>query len=122
MPAFDGTGPRGYGPRTGRGFGYCGAGYHRHRGFRRGYHRHGFGPGYGPAYGRGFGPGYGPAYGPGYGRGYGRFWDAEPGPYYGPAQDRPVDEKAYLEEQAELLKAELSEIEKRMNELEQTEE
>ena len=23
MPAFDGTGPRGQGPRTGRGLGYC---------------------------------------------------------------------------------------------------
>ena len=26
MPRFDGTGPMGYGPRTGRGFGPCGDG------------------------------------------------------------------------------------------------
>jgi len=31
MPAFDGTGPQGMGPLTGRGFGPCG------RGFRRGW-------------------------------------------------------------------------------------
>jgi hypothetical protein len=36
MPFFDGTGPQGYGSRTGRGFGPCGWGY----GFgRRGYGR-----------------------------------------------------------------------------------
>ena len=33
MPRFDGSGPMGYGPMTGRGFGPCG------RGFRRGYGR-----------------------------------------------------------------------------------
>lgn len=27
MPRFDGTGPLGYGPRTGRGFGPCGRGF-----------------------------------------------------------------------------------------------
>ena len=27
MPRFDGTGPGGYGPMTGRGFGPCGRGY-----------------------------------------------------------------------------------------------
>ena len=29
MPAFDGTGPRGFGPMTGRGFGSCGYRYRR---------------------------------------------------------------------------------------------
>ena len=33
MPGFDRTGPTGYGPMTGRGFGPCG--YGRGRGFRR---------------------------------------------------------------------------------------
>lgn len=33
MPGFDGTGPRGRGPMTGRGMGSCG------RGYRRGYGR-----------------------------------------------------------------------------------
>ena len=40
MPGQDKTGPQGYGPRTGRGFGPCG------EGFRRGYGR-GCGRGYG---------------------------------------------------------------------------
>ncbi len=35
MPNFDRTGPRGMGPMTGRGMGYCGRG----RGFGRGYGR-----------------------------------------------------------------------------------
>jgi len=33
MPKFDGTGPRGMGPRTGRGFGPCGRGFGLRRGF-----------------------------------------------------------------------------------------
>jgi len=45
MPRFDGTGPMGYGPLTGRGFGPCGRG----PGFRRGYGR-GFGRGFGFRY------------------------------------------------------------------------
>jgi len=38
MPRFDGTGPMGQGPRTGRGMGPCGGGlgYGRGRGFGRG--------------------------------------------------------------------------------------
>ena len=43
MPRFDGTGPLGQGPRTGRGMGYCGGG----RGM-------GWGRGYGCGYGRMF--------------------------------------------------------------------
>ncbi len=35
MPGFDGTGPQGFGPRTGRGLGPCGSGFGR--GFGRGY-------------------------------------------------------------------------------------
>lgn len=44
MPGFDGTGPRGQGPMTGWGAGYCGS---------RGFRRLGGVPGYG--YGRGRG-------------------------------------------------------------------
>ncbi|MCK9186947.1 MAG: DUF5320 domain-containing protein [Candidatus Colwellbacteria bacterium] len=36
MPYFNGTGPDGYGPGTGRGLGPCGAGMARGRGFGRG--------------------------------------------------------------------------------------
>ena len=39
MPRFDGTGPCGFGPMTGRGMGCCGAGYGRGRGFDRDYYR-----------------------------------------------------------------------------------
>lgn len=42
MPKFDGTGPQGQGPRTGRGFGPCGGGM-----------------GCGGGLGRGFGQGFG---------------------------------------------------------------
>jgi hypothetical protein len=49
MPNFDGTGPRGQGPMTGRGLGPCGRG--RRLGFWGGYGM-GFGGGYG--YGRRF--------------------------------------------------------------------
>lgn len=42
MPRFDGTGPTGQGPRTGRGLGPCGRGM-------------GYGCGYGGSYGGGYG-------------------------------------------------------------------
>jgi len=35
MPAFDGTGPQGKGPLTGRGMGRCGGGQGKGRGFGR---------------------------------------------------------------------------------------
>jgi len=39
MPSFDGTGPCGEGPMTGRGMGFCGGRFRRGRsfGFRRGF-------------------------------------------------------------------------------------
>lgn len=42
MPGFNGTGPLGYGPRTGRGMGPCGAGMGWRRGWGRGIDRFGF--------------------------------------------------------------------------------
>ena len=42
MPGYDGTGPLGQGPMTGRGLGPCGRGLVFRRGFGRGYGR-GFG-------------------------------------------------------------------------------
>jgi len=44
MPKFDGTGPTGRGPMTGRGMGPCGAGYGYERGYGMGFGR---GGGYG---------------------------------------------------------------------------
>ncbi len=98
MPGYDGTGPVGMGPGTGGGFGPCGAG----RG-RAGW----FGRGYGRGMGRGFG------------RGFRCMWQTEPGPFYGPAAVSPEDEKAYLIEQKEMLRTELEQMEKRIEELEQ---
>ena len=37
MPGFDGTGPSGEGPMTGRGLGYCRGFFRRGRGFGRGF-------------------------------------------------------------------------------------
>ncbi len=88
--------------------------------------RHWYGPGFwkgpdwipgaggfrGGGYGRG--PGWGPGWGPC------RWWFADPGPYYGPVFEGPEDEKSFLQEQAEQLKEELAEVEKRMAELEET--
>lgn len=123
MPGFDGTGPRGEGPMTGGGRGYCNpaaAGY-------------GYGPGYGAGYGFGRGGGYragaGAGWGRGYGRGYGRAAGVYGGGYAPPAYGRyappygapyPMssqDEVAMLKEQARMVKAELDAITRRMEEL-----
>lgn len=113
MPAGDGTGPLGLGPRTGRGLGYCAgypvAGYVRQlpgRGFFRG----GFG------FGRGFG------------RGFGYRWNFYANPYYGapyypqaPAYMSKDEEKAVLVEQAKEIENELKAIKDRIAELEKKE-
>ncbi len=57
-------------------------------------------------------------YGPGSGWGFCRLRWNGPGPYDGPGWAGPEDEKAFLQEQAEALKAELTELEKRLAELE----
>ncbi len=87
MPALDGTGPRGQGPMTGRGLGYCSPGYAR--GYGLGYRR----------FGRGFG----------FVRGWG--W-----PYYsrGPTAK---EEKEILADELKGLKEEMKEIEGRLEEL-----
>jgi hypothetical protein len=124
MPGGDRTGPQGFGPMTGRGAGYC-AGYGM--------------PGYAnPIPGRGwFGRGRG-WFGRGWGSGRGRGWrnrfyatgmpgwirsgPAWPGaganayPY---AQEiTPKQEMDILKDQAEMLKGELEEIQKRIGILE----
>ena len=104
MPGFDGTGPVGGGPGTGRGFGPCVGARPRLGGFR--------GSGYGR--GTGWGSGWGP------GMGFCRWWAGAPAPYYGSAWSGVEDEKAFLKDQAELMKAELAEMEKRMADLEQS--
>ncbi len=95
MPRRDRTGPRGRGPLTGRGFGFC-----------RGY---GPGPGF-------FGGGRGwrhMFYATGL-PGWLRFGWGGPGFLVEPP---PETEKRLLEEEAEALKGELDEIRKRLDEL-----
>ena len=126
MPAGDGTGPRGMGPMTGRGAGYC-AGYGA--------------PGYAnPMPGRGFGMGWGRGRGGGGGRGwrnmyyatglpgwarygYAPAWGAPPAAAYGPygAPPTPEQETEFLKSQAEMLKEELDAISQRIAELEKKE-
>ncbi len=119
MPGGDRTGPRGFGPMTGRAAGFC-AGYSM--------------PGYAnPIPGRGwFGRGFGRGRG-GFGRGFGRGWQNQfygagyPG-YAGPtagaypyAQElAPKEEVKMLKDQAEFLKNELQEIQNRIGTLEKT--
>jgi len=130
MPAGDGTGPRGMGPMTGRGAGYC-AGFDA--------------PGWSnPMGGRGMGMGWagGAAWGgrggrgggwrhrnwyyatglPGWVRfGYGPAWGA---PLGGPGAPAPTREQEteFLRQQAEWLKEQLDAVAKRIEELGQHEE
>ncbi|MCI0513715.1 DUF5320 domain-containing protein [candidate division KSB1 bacterium] len=111
MPAGDGTGPLGMGPRTGRGAGFC-----------AGYNMAGYAnpiPGQRASWGvgRGF-----------FGRGRGhRHWFYATGlplwarhPFYGaPAMViAPEQELNYLKDQAEYLATSMEEIQKRIQELE----
>ena len=87
MPGFDRTGPRGFGPMTGRGMGPCGRGY---------------GLGRGMGYGRGFNSGYGlqdfyPAY-----------------PYRSITKKEELE---VLEDDSEALQEELKGIKERISEL-----
>jgi len=124
MPAGDGTGPVGRGPRTGRGAGYC-SGYDA--------------PGWvNPGPGRGLGRGRGGAWGGGWrhrnwyratgvpGRtrmSYGPAW-REPADWgYGPLAPAPSREQETesLRQQAEWLKEQLDAIGRRIKELGQEE-
>lgn len=124
MPAGDGTGPRGMGPMSGRGAGYC-AGYGT--------------PGYAnPIPGRGFGMGWGRGGRGGRGwrhwyhatglPGWARFgqpagWGAPPPAAYGPYAAPPTrkQEADLLRTQAEWLQGQLDAISERIAELEQEE-
>jgi hypothetical protein len=133
MPAGDGTGPRGMGPMTGRGLGYCG-GYDA-PGYAMGPGR-GLGRGRGMAWGRGGGWGRGMAWrrGGGWGRGYygpvyPAYWPrpAVPqpwgaaGPYPPFAPPTREEEAEYLRQQAEYLQSELDAISQRVSQLEREE-
>ena len=94
MPRFNGMGPAGMGPMTGRGMGYCGTGLRRGR----------FG---GAGFGRGFGFGAG-----GYGAGYGFDRFSYPA---GPVVE--ADEREYMRRRAEALESELAETRRVLDEM-----
>ena len=115
MPGYDGTGPRGMGPRTGGGFGFCA-------------------PGSGPApagypsgvvygVGRGGIP-WGGGRGRAFGGGRGRWWGARSPyapPYYGGAAPyagpTPAEERAFLEQELTYLEQQLAAIKDRLAEI-----
>lgn len=93
MPGFDGTGPRGMGPMTGGGRGYCSP--------------WGLRTGRAPYWGRGWG---GRGYGYGYGYGY-------PGPWFSPGFATREQEMDYLKSEAEGLRRTLEGLEARIRDL-----
>ena len=111
MPGFDGTGPRGMGPMTGGGRGFCSPwGMGRTYGFGRGY---GFGRRYG--FGRGYGFRMGMPYAGPAPYGYaGAPMGADP---YAPQMSRE-QELDFLKSQAEAMKGQLEQIDARIKELE----
>ncbi|MBS3736268.1 MAG: DUF5320 domain-containing protein [Candidatus Bipolaricaulota bacterium] len=114
MPFGDRTGPRGEGPRTGRGLGYC-SGFGT-PGYTKGMPRGG---------GRGFGRGFGRGLGPGR-RFAGAYRSVNPNPrgYWGPygpkasgQEEATESEKEYLASEIEALEEELQAMKQRMKEL-----
>ncbi len=118
MPRGNRTGPRGDGPMSGRGAGYC-----------AGNDRPGFASSeFGRGFGRGMGQGRGMAHGRGRGFGQGRGYGRDMG-YGGPGfrepdrfvqvyrEPSPEDQKKYLEDVVKDLEVELENVKTRINEL-----
>jgi len=121
MPFGDGTGPMGYGPMTGRGAGYC-AGYSV-PGYMNPWGGRGVGWGRGGGRGRGWRNRYYATGAPGW-AGYGAWPRAGAVPPAGiPANNPffepdPSQEAEYLKQQASFLEKEMTEIQKRLGQLE----
>ncbi len=119
MPWGDGTGPVGMGPMTGRAGGYC-AGFNM-PGFANPVPGRGFG--FGRGRGRGFGRGLGMRRGFGWGampyRGFAPQYAPAPDPY---AQISADQERQMLQQEANVLRESLSNIEQRLKDLEDREE
>jgi len=99
MPRRDQTGPMGYGPRTGRGAGFCESDSQPDFTSRQ----------QAPGLGYGFGRGRG------FGGGMGRGRRARQGGYF--AQPAPHDERGFLDRQKEALQSRLNVIDQRLTEL-----
>ena len=90
MPNMDGTGPRGMGPLTGRGFGPCGKGY-----------------------GRGFGAGRGFGRGMGWRAAFAPVYPVQQAPIYKePTKEELEQEKAEIERELKEIKERLKSLEK----------
>lgn len=111
MPSGDRTGPMGQGSMTGRALGFC-----------TGYNTPGFDKGFGGGMGRGYGFGRGMGGARGMGRGRYRNWpDSGYIPFSrGYSAQNSEDEIKMLKSQAEVLKRSQRDIEKRIEELENT--
>ncbi len=112
MPGFDGTGPLGMGPMSGRGLGFCNP-YGRRFVWRNnpwGFRGFGFRGRFGRGFGRGLGRGFGWR---------GRFWGGGLFPHFPANFEMSKDEELnLLREEAQYLKEALEEINKRVSELE----
>jgi hypothetical protein len=129
MPGMDGTGPLGFGPRTGGGFGLCPPGVSPVREY------------YGLGVGRGGFP-WGGGRGRTWGGGRGGRWRAYPPAYYPPIQYAPynypsagynpyyaggyyqppqTEELNYLKDHLKEIEGEMESVRKRINELESEE-
>ncbi|NIA23222.1 MAG: hypothetical protein GWP03_03565 [Proteobacteria bacterium] len=108
MPYGDGTGPNGFGPRTGRGLGFC-----------NGYNT----PGYMNQAGYGYGRGYGRGFGRGYGRGFGRGYYGVPyaAPAVNPYNEDPKVEREILENEIKNLETTIDNLRKRLDDLSKNE-
>ena len=113
MPGFDGTGPRGLGPMTGGGRGFCNP---YSRGMGSPYMGYPYGRPYG--WGRGMGRGFG--MGRGMGRRFGGQMPFPPGAWMSPfGHPMTLEEEAQsLKDHAQMLKEELNQIDNRISELE----
>lgn len=112
MPGFDGRGPLGQGPRTGGGFGYCSPQADRSA----------VSSAVTAVYGAGRG---GVPYGGGRGRCFGghcRMGGRRQWPVVRNGVPAPVDEKKLLEDRIDNLKAEMEALNKRLSELNQSQE
>ena len=108
MPRGDRSGPNGFGPRTGRGLGYCSD-----------YSTPGYLTNDGIGWGRGYGGGRRGGRGYGRGRGFGFGWNAYSPVNYAPIYPTPVsyDEETYtknLENQVKYLEDSLNELKERL--------
>jgi Family of unknown function (DUF5320) len=111
MPGFDGSGPRGAGPMSGRGMGNC-------TGYNDAPQQLGFGYGRGFGGGRGFGRGGAQGWGGGYRRGAVGYYNDSPPPIENNTPLTASQEAQVLKAQLKQHRRALDEIQARLDEIE----